>query len=201
MQGQRVSRAALQPARHRAGLRWPPLVAWAGRGAPAAMDPGGRGAAAGAGGRGRPAGAAAGGTAWGAGGAAKGSAPRTPLLAREWLALLGGAAMEPSAKGSKGSAAGPAAAAAGGAAATGGTSQTAANPGAIVASFQELSKQLTEPVYQLIVLDPEQRLTDLQLQVGALAGGLLIDDAHVPAPVDGLGVADPEGLQLLLGLK
>ena len=56
------------------------------------------------------------------------------------------------------------------AAATGGTSQTAANPGAIVASFQELSKQLTEPVYQLIVLDPEQRLTDLQLQVGGPEG-------------------------------
>lgn len=56
------------------------------------------------------------------------------------------------------------------AAATGGTSQTAANPGAIVASFQELSKQLTEPVYQLIVLDPEQRLTVLQLQVGGSEG-------------------------------
>ena len=54
--------------------------------------------------------------------------------------------------------------------ATGGTSQTAANPGAIAASFLELSKQLTEPVYQLVVLDPEQRLTDLQLQVGGKEG-------------------------------
>ena len=56
------------------------------------------------------------------------------------------------------------------AAATDGTSQTAASPGAIVATFQELSKQLTEPVYQLDVLDPEQRLTDLQLQVGGPEG-------------------------------
>lgn len=53
---------------------------------------------------------------------------------------------------------------------TGGTSQTAANPGAIAASFLELSKQLTEPVYQLVVLDPEQRLTDLHLQVGGSEG-------------------------------
>jgi hypothetical protein len=56
------------------------------------------------------------------------------------------------------------------AAATDGTSQTAASPGAIVATFQELSKQLTEPVYQLDVLDPERRLTDLQLQVGGPEG-------------------------------
>jgi Mg-chelatase subunit ChlD len=54
--------------------------------------------------------------------------------------------------------------------ATGGTSQTATNAGAIEASFLELSKQLTEPVYQLVVLDPEQRLTDLQLQLGGSAG-------------------------------
>jgi len=56
------------------------------------------------------------------------------------------------------------------AAATGGTSQTAASPGAIVATFLELSKQLSEPVYQLDVLDPERRLTDLQLQVGGPEG-------------------------------
>jgi hypothetical protein len=66
--------------------------------------------------------------------------------------------------------------------ATGGTSQTAANPGAIAASFRELSKQLTEPVYQLVVLDPEQRLTDLQLQVGGSEGLSVAISAANAAP-------------------